>query len=177
MPGNLWKQWLKLTPHLYGTSCAWHDDVKPKKIPRFQLMALDDGNPLVTGGFPLQRPLTRSFDVIYVMPLCKRLSNRPRRQWYETPSRSHHDVTAMAVEEISNGNISSHIDIREDTTCHRRLWTHKWDAIGNVSPIKWLHCVYQTRLIRLLSKFIFDWNSLNEGWNILSFDVAANFRG
>ena len=38
------------------------------------LLALSVGNPSVTGGFPSQRPLTRSFDVFLDLRVNKRLS-------------------------------------------------------------------------------------------------------
>ena len=41
----------------------------------------------VTGEFPLQRPVTRSFDGFFDLRLKKRLSKQSRRQWFETPSR------------------------------------------------------------------------------------------
>ena len=41
-----------------------------------------------TGGFPSQRPVTRSFDVFFHLRLNKRLSKQSRRLWFETPSRS-----------------------------------------------------------------------------------------
>ena len=40
--------------------------------------------PPVTGGFPSQRPVTRSFDVF----LNNQLSKQSRRWWFKTPSRS-----------------------------------------------------------------------------------------
>ena len=52
------------------------------------LLALCEGNPPVTGGFPSQRPVTRSFDVFFDLRLNKRLSKHSRRWWFETPSRS-----------------------------------------------------------------------------------------
>ena len=45
-------------------------------------------NSLVTGEFPSQRPVTRSFDVFFDLCLNKRLSKQPRHRWFETPSRS-----------------------------------------------------------------------------------------
>ena len=54
----------------------------------FTLLALCEGNPLVTGGFPSQRPVTRSFDVFFDLRLNKLLSKKSRRRWFETPSRS-----------------------------------------------------------------------------------------
>ena len=46
------------------------------------------GGPPVTGGFPSQGPVTRSFDVFFDLRLNKRLSKQWRRRWFETPSRS-----------------------------------------------------------------------------------------
>ena len=40
---------------------------------------------------PLQRPVTRGFDVFFDLRLNKRLSKQSRRRWFETPS----GVTAM----------------------------------------------------------------------------------
>ena len=42
----------------------------------------------VTGEFPSQRPVTRSFDVFFDLRLNKRLSNQSWGWWFETPSRS-----------------------------------------------------------------------------------------
>ena len=39
----------------------------------------------VTGEFPTQRPVTRSFDIFIDLPLKKRLSKQSRRRWFETP--------------------------------------------------------------------------------------------
>ena len=40
------------------------------------------------GEFPTQRPVTRSFDVFFDLPLNKRLSKQPWGWWFETPSWS-----------------------------------------------------------------------------------------
>ena len=53
----------------------------------FVLLALCEGNPSVTGGFPSQRPVTRSVDVFFDLRPCKRLSKQSRRQWFENASR------------------------------------------------------------------------------------------
>ena len=52
------------------------------------LLALWEGNSRVTGEFSPQRPLTRSFGVLFDLRLTKRLSKPSRRRWFETPSRS-----------------------------------------------------------------------------------------
>ena len=49
------------------------------------LLVLCVGNPPVTDGFPLQRPVTWSFDVFFDLRFNKRLSKQSRRRWFETP--------------------------------------------------------------------------------------------
>ena len=51
------------------------------------LLAICAGNSPVTGEFPTQRPVTRSFDVFFDLCLNKRLSKQWRCWWYETQSR------------------------------------------------------------------------------------------
>ena len=51
------------------------------------LLALCAGNSPVTGVFPSQRRVTRSFDVFFDLSLNKRLSKQWRGWWFETPSR------------------------------------------------------------------------------------------
>ena len=51
------------------------------------LLALCAGNSPVTGEFPTQRPVTRSFDVSFDLRLNQHLSKQWRRRWFETPSR------------------------------------------------------------------------------------------
>ena len=46
------------------------------------------GNSLVSGEFPAQRPVTRSFDVFFDLCLNKRLSKQLWSWWFETPSSS-----------------------------------------------------------------------------------------
>ena len=46
------------------------------------------GKPPVTGVFPWNRPVTRSFDALFDLHLSKLLSKQSRRRWFETPSRS-----------------------------------------------------------------------------------------
>ena len=52
------------------------------------LLALCVGNSPVTGEFPTQRPVTRSFDVFFDLRLNKRLGKPSWRRWFETPLRS-----------------------------------------------------------------------------------------
>ena len=52
------------------------------------LLALCAGNSPVTGLFPTQRPVTRSFDVFFNLRVSKRLSTQSWGWWFETPSSS-----------------------------------------------------------------------------------------
>ena len=50
------------------------------------LLAICAGNSPVTGEFPWQMPVTRSFDVFLDLRLNKLLSKQPWGWWFETPS-------------------------------------------------------------------------------------------
>ena len=52
------------------------------------LLALCAGNSPVTGEFPVQRPMTRSFDIFFDLRLNKQLSKQSGGWWFDTPSRS-----------------------------------------------------------------------------------------
>ena len=49
---------------------------------------LCERNPLVTGGFPSQRPVTRTFEVSFDVSLNKLLDKQLSSWWLETPRRS-----------------------------------------------------------------------------------------
>ena len=51
------------------------------------LLTICAGNSPVTGEFPAQRPVTRSFDIFFDLRLHKRLSKQSWGWWFETPSR------------------------------------------------------------------------------------------
>ena len=54
----------------------------------FRVTDLCVGNSPVTGEFPSQRPMTRSFEVFFDLSPNKRLSKQSWGWWFETPSRS-----------------------------------------------------------------------------------------
>ena len=64
------------------------DVIKWEHFPRYWLLALCVRNSTVTGEFPSQRPVTRSFDVFFDLHLNKRMSKQSWGWWFETPSRS-----------------------------------------------------------------------------------------
>ena len=51
------------------------------------LLAIGAGNSPVTGEFLAQRPVTRSFDVLFDLRLNGRLSKQSWGWWFEMPSR------------------------------------------------------------------------------------------
>ena len=62
----------------------------------FALLALCEGNSPVTGEFPSQRPVTRSFAVFFDLRLNKRLNKQSRRRDLKR-HRAHYDVTVIQV--------------------------------------------------------------------------------
>ena len=52
------------------------------------LLALCVGSPPVTGGFPIQRSVTRSFGILFDLRLNKWLSKHSRCRWFQAPWRS-----------------------------------------------------------------------------------------
>ena len=101
---------ITLGPHKF------HDDViKYKHFPRYWPICA--GNSSAAGEFPLQRPVTRSFDVFFDLRMNKRLSIQSRRRWLETPSRHlwrHCNVNMQAI---------------VDNQGHSVNWGHDADSI------------------------------------------------
>ena len=62
----------------------WHHQMETFSA----LLVLCAGNSPVSGEFPAQRPMTRSFDVFFDLRLNKRLSKQCWGWWFETPSRA-----------------------------------------------------------------------------------------
>ena len=75
---------LKLTTEFWPSDAWWRHQMETF----YAVLALCAGNSPVTGVFPAQRPLTRSFDVFFNMRLNKRLSKQSWGWWFETPSGS-----------------------------------------------------------------------------------------
>ena len=71
------------SPHHVLTSAWWRHQLETFS----ELLALCAENSQVTGEFPAQRPVTRSFDVFFYLSLNKRLSEITRRRWFATPLR------------------------------------------------------------------------------------------
>ena len=88
VPSRVWFLWWKTSlkddhsGKIHGTTW-WRHQMETFSA----LLAFCEGNSPVTGGFPSQRPVTRSFGVFFYLRLNKRLNKPARRLWFETPSR------------------------------------------------------------------------------------------
>ena len=78
---NGWQGHIKLVA-AYGKTSWWRHQMETFSA----LLALCAGNSSVTGEFPAQRPVTRSFDVLFGLRLNKRLSKQWWGWWFETLS-------------------------------------------------------------------------------------------
>ena len=74
-----WFQWF----HKDKRSPWWRHQMET-----FSALLANAGNTLVTGEFPLQRPVTRNFEVFFDLRLNKRLSKQSWGWWFETLSCS-----------------------------------------------------------------------------------------
>ena len=71
--------WYTLTDSAPCTATGWISSWWRHQMETFSaLLSLCAGNSPVTGEFPAQRPVMRSFDVFFVLPLNKRLG----KQWW-----------------------------------------------------------------------------------------------
>ena len=73
-----WVSFITNTVETWTALPWWRHQLKTFSSP----LALCDGNPPVTGGFPLQRPVTQSFDLFLAR------IKQSRRRWFQTPSGS-----------------------------------------------------------------------------------------
>ena len=80
------KTWRQLSghDHLLCRFTLWRHQMETFSA----LLALCAGNSPVTGEFPTQRPVTRSFDALFDLRLISWLSKQSWGWWFETPSRS-----------------------------------------------------------------------------------------
>ena len=90
-PGNCWDQFaivLFTLNHSRIQGCSHIDDTWWRhQMETFSaLLAFWAGNSSMTGKFPAQRPVTRSFGVFFYLRLHKRLSKHSQGLWSETPS-------------------------------------------------------------------------------------------
>ena len=86
--------------------CPHDDAIKWKHFSRYwPFVRVCAGNSLVTGEFPSQKPVTRSFNVFFDLRLNKRLSEQLGGRWFETRSLWRHcTATQQKGHTRSNSN-------------------------------------------------------------------------
>ena len=107
------------------------------------LLALCAGNSPATGEFPLQRPVTRRFDVFYDLRLNKRLNKHSRRWWFDMPSRPlwrHcNGLDYMAgYQRCSPGNGHQMTCPTSHRFCSSGNWPFPNQLLGSAMHSKWL---------------------------------------
>ena len=102
MISQYWFTQSSIHRHLFCIKCAaswWRHQMEKFSA----LLAFCVGHSPVTGEFPSQRPVTRSFDVFFDLSLNKRLSKQWARRWFETQSGSlwrHCNVLIFLIVEL-----------------------------------------------------------------------------
>ena len=125
---------------------------KPFQIPQAQLLELDLHHfdiiiwKHVTGEFPSQRPVTRSFDVFVDLRLIKRLSKPSIRRRFETPWRSlwRHSNNGIENDDIFTLlNVSTKLAKQDSWICfcklgfmvaiHNQFYNCQYWLVGKIS--------------------------------------------
>ena len=108
------------------------------------LLAICAGNSPVSGEFPAQRPVTRSFDVFLDVRIIKRLSKHSWGWWFETLShplwcyRNEYVPQICLIMMMSwNGNISS----VPGTLCGE-FTGHRWIPLTKASDVELWHFLW-----------------------------------
>ena len=115
------------------------------------LLALCAENSQVTGDFPSQRPVTRSFGIFFHFHPNKRLSKQSWGWWFETQSRSlwrHCNVwicTQLWEEYFLALNASDHISTHGKSTCD------EWISLSK-EPINQTEIYFVVSLNKVLNK-------------------------
>ena len=108
------------------------------------LLAICAGNSPVTGEFPAQRPVMRSFDVFFDLRLNKRLSKQSWGWWFETPSHPlwRHCSEFKSLLKSGHGRvIKSHMKLRALLLIHVLTFLTCSEVPGNIlKPVRRVFC-------------------------------------
>ena len=88
----------------------------------FRVTGHSCGESMLTGDFPSQRPVTRSFDVFFDLRPNNRLSKHWRRLWFETPA----PLLWRHCNDMSRNDIDHARQTREKFNYLRNLSVEKW---------------------------------------------------
>ena len=95
-----------------------------------ELLALCAGNWPVTGEFPSQMPVTRSFGVSFYLRLNKRLSKQSLGLWFETPSGSLWRHSNGADKDMSTSEVQTSAVIVY--TLYDSSWSQDVSSVGGI---------------------------------------------
>ena len=129
-------------------------------------LALCEGNPPATGGFPSQRPVTWSFAVFFDLHLSKRLKKQLRLQWFETPPHSlwRHCYAIIALHNCTREQVLRNSDFQYSMTiyikheCFLFLESNQLLPVLLCNPVDYLISkAYWIRLKLALPSICFRW--------------------
>ena len=128
-------------------------------------LAFCAGNSPVTGEFPPQRPVTRSFDFFFGLRLNKCLSTQSWDWWFETPSRSlwrHCNETTTifsihtfyVIEQIPSVFSSNDAVLRKHVFRNTAQMSWYWSKMQQIYcknyPMPWKSIIYTKTLLKNL---------------------------
>ena len=126
------------------------------------LLALCEGNPLVTGGFLSQRPVTRSFDVFFDLHLNKRLSKQSWGWWFETlsyPLWRHCNVLRGIFAAIVAHNKLEKVHknaLRVTLNDYTSSYSDMLEVVNDLRYIYQEWKIYSLKLLKMLKDWIFN---------------------
>ena len=132
------------------------------------LLSICAGNSPITGEFPAQRPLTRSFDVFFELRLNKRLNKESWGWWFETPSRPlwrHCNEMVKIRMEVFHDSERCSCDFRQSRrlflTCINHVTLKRYKSIfaifhgGKITVYRWYGVIsieIKTTSLRIMGK-------------------------
>ena len=140
------------------------------------LLALCAGNSPVTDDFPSQRPVTRSFDVLYDLRLNKRLSKQLWGWWFETPSRPlwrHCNVVQSSGECLCPGQVAT------GKACYGTIFN---DVLRLIQICTEMYNTIITIWFTIIDNNFISWCRINASINsssrqIMRQNTGINYRG
>ena len=121
------------------------------------------GNSPVYGEFPVQRPVTRSFDVFFDLRLIKRLSKHSRGWWFETlsrPLRRHCNDSERAPAWLMTSQWQISLNKTRPPPTSTSTWAAKWTHFARLKyrRVSYRHHVYSLcQLVFIIWAFLFAW--------------------
>ena len=131
------------------------------------LLALCAGNSPVTGEFPAQRPVTRSFDVFFDLRLNKRLSKQSWGWWFEAPSPPlwrHYNALDLSLYSPGSHNHAQSLCAPD----HGELWPSLDEHLRHIQTAQnYANRIVDTQLKMVTKEWLQLWVSIYQKDNAL----------